>query len=335
MSLRVGAADDAFRDRVLVGPLRGILEVRRQRQLPVEIARHSGIGPPLECRPLGLSLRFGPADVQLAEPRLIVPAGLLELLDHIAVGHESEQAVAQLPGHLGRLGTGGGDDDRRGLVGEGVDASVLDRVVAAVVALQAALPQQPDHLDRLLEHLLADVGLGPAVAEDVLVQVLAAAHAEEEAAGEHGRGGRGGLGDDRRMDSDRWARDAGPDPQPLGCLGDAAQNGPDERRVALPIDPRMKVIGDPCEVEAGLLRPARVTNQLLRAVLLAGQRVADLGHRLRITRRVRPQPVPSTTSPLSQGARGALAARWHARYGTERSPSGWSTSRSGLYGHRV
>ena len=49
------------------------------------------------------------------------------------------------------------------------------------MARAAALPEQPDDLDRLLEHLQAHVGLGPAVAEDVLVERLAAADAEREA----------------------------------------------------------------------------------------------------------------------------------------------------------
>ena len=59
---------------------------------------------------------------------------------------------------------------------------MVDGVVLAAVRLLAALPEQADDLDRLLEHLEALVGQRPAVAEDVLVEVLAAADAEEEAA---------------------------------------------------------------------------------------------------------------------------------------------------------
>ena len=79
------------------------------------------------------------------------------------------------------------------------------------MAGQAALPEQPDHLHRLGQALLADIGLRPVVAEDVLVQVLAAADAEEEPALEHGRGGGRRLGDDRGMDPRRRAGDAGAD----------------------------------------------------------------------------------------------------------------------------
>ena len=52
---------------------------------------------------------------------------------------------------------------------------MLDDVVRAVDGLDAALPQQADDLDRLLEHLEALLGERPVVAEDALVQRLAAA----------------------------------------------------------------------------------------------------------------------------------------------------------------
>ena len=56
-------------------------------------------------------------------------------------------------------------------------------------------------LDRLLEHLEAYLGLGPAIAEHMLVQRLAAPDAELEATLEHhGRGG-GGLGDHRGVNT--------------------------------------------------------------------------------------------------------------------------------------
>src|SRR5205814_9291930 len=86
-----------------------------------------------------------------------------------------------------------GGEDRRRLLWQRVDPGVLDRVVAAVVALEAALPQQADHLHGLLEHLQPYVGLGPHGAEDVLVERLAATDAEGEAAGQERRRCRGGL----------------------------------------------------------------------------------------------------------------------------------------------
>ena len=156
-----------------------------------------------------------------------------------------------------------------------VDARVLDRVVAPVVALVAALPQQPDHLDRLLEHLQPNVGLGPAVAEDVLVERLPAADAELEAALVQHAAGRRRLRDDRRVDADRRAGDAGRHWE-AGRLGERADDRPHERAVALRVVPRVVVVGDPQCVEAGRLGSARLLDQLARTELLARQEVPDL-----------------------------------------------------------
>src|SRR4030095_8184476 len=109
-----------------------------------------------------------------------------------------------------------------------LDAGVLEGVVATVMAALTALPQRADDLDGLLEHLEAHVDLGPAVAEDVLVERLAAAHAQLAAALEqHGAGGRG-LSDDRGVDADGGAGDAGRDRQARG-LRDGADRRPHER----------------------------------------------------------------------------------------------------------
>ena len=89
------------------------------------------------------------------------------------------------------------------LVGQRVHARVVDGVVLAAMRLLAALPQQAHHLDGFLEHLEPLVRQRPAVAEHVLVEVLAAADAEEEAARHHRGDGCGRLRDDRRVDADR------------------------------------------------------------------------------------------------------------------------------------
>jgi hypothetical protein len=73
--------------------------------------------------------------------------------------------------------------------------------VLAVEAHLLAAVQQPDQLHGLLQHLQPHPDRRPRVAEDVLVEGFAAAHAEGEAAFElHGRGRRG-LGDYRRVDA--------------------------------------------------------------------------------------------------------------------------------------
>jgi hypothetical protein len=107
-----------------------------------------------------------------------------------------------------RLGPEARHQHRRRLVREVVDACVLDGVVAAAVAVLAARPQRAHDLDGLLEHLQAHVGLGPVRAEDVLVERLAAADPEVEAALEQHGAGRRRLGDHRRVDANGRARHA-------------------------------------------------------------------------------------------------------------------------------
>jgi len=94
--------------------------------------------------------------------------------------------------------------------------------MASSVALQPPFPEEPHQPDRLLEHLAANVRRRPSLAEHVLVEVLARPDAEEEPSGKHRRGGRGGLRDDRRMQSQDRARHAGADHEPLGLRGDGA-----------------------------------------------------------------------------------------------------------------
>ena len=72
--------------------------------------------------------------------------------------------------------------------------------------------QLADDLDRFLEHLEPLVGPRPAVAEHMLVEILARADAEEEASIQQHLCRRGGVGDDRGMDADQRARNSGPDP---------------------------------------------------------------------------------------------------------------------------
>ena len=64
---------------------------------------------------------------------------------------------------------------------------MLDEVVLGLVRLDAALPEQADDLDGLLQQLQPLLGVGPVVAEDALVEGLAGADAEAEAA-RHERG---------------------------------------------------------------------------------------------------------------------------------------------------
>ena len=158
------------------------------------------------------------------------------------------------PGERRHARGAAGDVDGRKRIRQRVDAGILDGVVPPVVAGHLAGPQRADHVHGLLEHLRPDLPLGPVLGDDVLVEPLTRAHAEEEPPGHQRRGRRGGLGDDRRMDPGGGAGHPGSDADPLGRVGDRAEDAPDERALALAVDPRMVVIGDQREREATLLR---------------------------------------------------------------------------------
>ena len=91
-------------------------------------------------------------------------------------------AVADPGGKLDGLGTEAGHDDRRRLGRRVEQPGVLDLVEVAPVVDGLARPQPADDLDRLLEHRQPHLGWRPAMAEDVLVERLARADAEEEPA---------------------------------------------------------------------------------------------------------------------------------------------------------
>ena len=98
-----------------------------------------------------------------------------------ATGDVAHSPSACCAGELCRLLAGGGPEDRRRLVGAREQAGVLDDVEVAFMVDGVAGPQRAHDLDRLDEHVLADVGGWPAIAGDVLVQRFAGADAEEEA----------------------------------------------------------------------------------------------------------------------------------------------------------
>src|SRR5262249_47257727 len=92
-----------------------------------------------------------------------------------------------------------------------------------------------------------------------------------------GRGG-GSLRDDGRMIAHHRARYAGAEPQALGCLRNCADDGPGEWTLALFVNPRMEVVGNEGEFEAGRFCLLSEANELARAVLLAGKRVTEFRH---------------------------------------------------------
>src|SRR3954447_6354491 len=143
------------------------------------------------------------------------------------------------------------------------------------MALLTALPEQPDDLHGLLEHLEAKVGLGPAVAEDVLVERLAGPDAEVEAPVVQDRARRRRLRDHRRVDADRRTGHPGGDRQRRG-LRQRPDYRPDEPAVSLLVVPGVIVVGDPQGVKAGLLGLLGLLDQLARVVFLAREEISDL-----------------------------------------------------------
>jgi hypothetical protein len=80
------------------------------------------------------------------------------------------------------------------------------------------------------------------------------------------------------MDPDRGTRHAGPDPEAIGDLSDPTDHRPDERALALFVDPGVEVIRDETERETRLFGFRRVADQVLRSMLFTGQLVSEFGH---------------------------------------------------------
>ena len=151
------------------------------------------------------------------------------------------------------------------------------KCVAAVVDELAGV-QRADDLDGLDEHLLAGGDARPALADDVLVEALAAAEAEREPAVGQDLQRRGLLRDDGGVVAQGRAGHVGHQLDPLGGLGDGAEHRPRVRRVTLLGEPRRVVVARDLEVEADPLGLPGVAHQLLRAALLGHEGVAEARH---------------------------------------------------------
>src|SRR5215211_1885582 len=278
--LGVGAAGGCVGDHLLGDDCSCLLEMLGGGELLGDLSRQPHVRPePVDHAP-GLRFVLVPANLHLAQAGLVLAGLLGEGVNEIRLRGGTHVAVPDPCCDLDRLGAEGRDVDGRRLFGQGVEAGVLHGVVLAVVALVAALPQQPDHAHRLLHHLQADIGRGPVISEYVLVEVLTAADAEPEAPLEHRRRSSRRLGDDRWVDADGGAGDAGAETHLLGGGGHAPDHRPHERALALLVDPGMVVVRDPGGAESYLLRPPGVADEIVGRVLFAGEHVAHLGHRL-------------------------------------------------------
>jgi hypothetical protein len=142
--------------------------------------------------------------------------------------------------------------------------------VLAVVRHELPAPQLAQHLDRLFEHLAADVDRRPPRAGDMLIERLARADAQRELAVQQHTAGSRRLRDHRRMNAHRRARDCRRDGKRTH-LGDRTDHRPDKRALPLLVVPRVVVVRDPQRVEAILLGQPSLFDQLARRVLLTRQ----------------------------------------------------------------
>ena len=121
--------------------------------------------------------------------------------------------------------------------------------VFALPVHEFAAEQFADDLDGFTQHVLSALDGGPALADDVFVEVLAAAEAQSEpAVGEYLQG-RGLLRDDGGVVSHRRAGDVGVQFDAFGGVSYRAQHRPGVGRVPLGGQPRREVVAADFEVE--------------------------------------------------------------------------------------
>ena len=254
-----------------------------------------------------------PAQLHLDVLRLPLTARAVVLRDELVVGVRRDEAIAGARRELGRLRATRRDVDRRGRLAERVQASVRHGEVASTEAALATAEQRAHQVDRLFEHLATDLERWPAPPDDVLVQVLAGADAEEEAPVEHDVRGRRGLRDDRGMHADDRTGDPGPDGE-LRRRRDPTDDRPDERALTLPVDPRMEVIGELHVRKTHRLGALRRADDLVRAVLLTRDPKADLHSLARCSER-------AATRVVDDSMRLALMPGMAKKWAKKRAPS--------------
>src|SRR5215510_9103418 len=301
MVLGLGSAHYRLRDGVLRHELRHRLEVTGEAELPGEGGVHGRDRPALLRHPSRLALVLAPAHRELAVAGFARAARLSEAADERSIRLGADQPVAEGGGDLHALLTARRHHERRRRGRKGVEPCVLHHVEGAAIALETALPQEPDDVNGLGQARLTHVRLRPSLADDVLVQVFPGAHAQEETSRHHGRGGGGSLRDNGGMHPHRRAGHRRPEPEPCGGEPDRADHAPHERALPLSIDPRVEMIGDHGEAESVLLRHAGEPHQLVRAVLFARELVTNLHQGIPAPR---PRPVTrwmmSITTPITK-----------------------------------
>src|SRR5947209_12104676 len=278
----IGADDEALLGELLVGDLLAGLALHLLRAPDVVAVDgvHLG-GLPARGAVDGLLLVLGPGEAaledHLAGPAAVVGARLAVGLDdagrQVGVAHRPH-AIAPLARDPRRLLAERGDVELRLGARAGVEPGLAQAEPAAVHRHGLTVPQAHDRLQPAVEALEHLVGRGPVEAERRLVERLARAGAEPDAAGEQLLEAHEGLGDDGRVVAVDDGRDARPDRQP-GRLAERAQVDQGVARLSVG-EPGCEVVRAAEAVEAGALGGLRVAQQLGGRELLVRAREPEL-----------------------------------------------------------
>ena len=242
---------------------------------------------------------------------------LLELApEHpdLLVGRADRDHPVREPAGLLRVDRAGGRDvDRHGRLRARVQAQRLQPEVIPAVPHDLAGEEPVDDLDRLEQHRAADADLRPLATDHVLVERLAGAKAEPEAARVHGphRGRR--VRDHGRVVAEAGAGHGGPEPQ-ARALPERAHERPGEGRLPLLRRPRLDVLGNhEAGREARPFRRGTPLEQVPGMELLQHRRVADLRHGFGVLlptgRRPRGRAVRRHHCPTIRRGKGPVADR--------------------------
>ena len=168
----------------------------------------------------------------------------------------ADEPLGDLARHRRRERAGGGDPDRHLVLGLVVDRRVLGAIELALEGDPVLGPQFVDQRDRLAQPVAPLLGARPFDADRRhLVQRLASADAEHDAAWEHGSERAEDLGDDRRVIAKGRGQDARADRHPPGASAERAEPGKRRRRMPVGVLPRLEMVADKDRVRTRPPRP--------------------------------------------------------------------------------
>ena len=210
--------------------------------------------------------------------------GLMPRVDDLLIRLDGDQVVRERsegfhrppPGHRGR--------DRDGNLRNVPDARRVDLVVVTLPVHDLAGEQFADDLNGLAQHVVAPRDRRPALTDDVLVEVLAAAQPEGEPPVGEDLQRRRLLRDDRRVIADRRAGDVREQFDPVSGVRHGTEHRPRVGRMALGGQPRRVVVAAHLEVEARAFRRNGIADKLFWSALFCHQGVAKARHDITDTR---------------------------------------------------